>query len=87
MHKTIGETLTARRRELGLSQSELAGLLADYGVTVTNQAVSKWENDVNQPGAGQFLALCAALEIEDVMGAFTGGSAGYLSGLDYEGRN
>lgn len=86
MHKTIGETLTARRRELGLSQSELAGLLADYGVTVTNQAVSKWENDVNQPGAGQFLALCAALEIEDVMGAFTGGSAGYLNGLDYEGR-
>jgi repressor LexA len=87
MHKTIGEVLTARRKELGLSQAELAGALAKYGVKVTNQAVSKWENDATEPGAEQFLALCAALGIDDVRGAFSGGAGdGYFRGLNYEGR-
>jgi repressor LexA len=86
MHKSIGETLTARRRELGLSQTELAAALKKYGVRVTNQAVSKWENDITQPGAGQFLALCAALDIDDVRGVFQNGGDGYLRGLNYEGR-
>ena len=41
MHKSIGEVLAARRKELGLSQAELAGRLGMLGVGVTNQAVSK----------------------------------------------
>lgn len=87
MRRSIGEIFSARRRELGLSQSELAGRLGMLGVDVTNQAVSKWENGVTEPGAEQFLALCAALDIEDIRGAFSGGSLeGYFRGINYEGR-
>ena len=84
MRRSIGEIFSARRRELGLSQSELAGRLGMLGVDVTNQAVSKWENGVTEPGAEQFLALCAALDIEDIRGAFSGGSLeGYFRGINH----
>lgn len=87
MRKNIGEILSLRRKALGLSQSELAGRLGMLGVDVTNQAVSKWENGATEPGAEQFLALCAVLDIEDVRGAFSGGSfEGYFKELNYEGR-
>ncbi len=87
MHNSVGETISARRRELGLSQAELAGRLKILGIDVTNQAVSKWENGATEPGANQFLALCAALDIEDIRGAFSGaGFDGYFKGLSYEGR-
>lgn len=87
MHKNIGEALSSRRKELALSQTELAARLGMLGIGVTNQAVSKWENGVTEPGAEQFLALCAALDIEDIRGAFSGGSPeGYFKGLNYEGR-
>lgn len=42
MRKSIGEILNAKRRELGFSQSELAAALAEDGIEVTNQAISKW---------------------------------------------
>ena len=56
------------------------------GVGVTNQAVSKWEKGATEPGAEQLLALCQALDIEDVRGAFIGVSEGFFRGLNYEGR-
>ena len=86
MHKSIGEVLAARRKELGLSQAELAGRLGMLGVGVTNQAVSKWEKGATEPGAEQLLALCEALDIEDVRGAFISVSEGLFRGLNYEGR-
>ena len=87
MYKNIGEILTARRKELGLSQGELAQRLGGEGIEVTNQAVSKWENGSTLPNAKQFLALCRALEIDDIGGQFLGGaSGGLLSGLDSLGR-
>lgn len=69
---SIGETLTRLRLEQGLSQRELAAQLCAQGVQVSNQAVSKWENDSTQPNARQFLALLRIFRVRDALSAFTG---------------
>lgn len=86
MYKDIGSIISVRRKELGINQSELARKLNLLGVEVSNQAISKWENGTTQPNARQFLALCDALDIEDIRGVFSGSGEGLLSGLDMEGR-
>lgn len=87
MSKSIGEILNSKRRELGFSQAELASALAIDGIEVTNQAISKWETGSTLPNARQFLALCRALEIDDISGTFDGGSrGGLLAGLNTVGR-
>ena len=86
MYERIGEALAARRRELGLSQGELAEALTLRGLSVTNQAVSKWEKGATLPNARQLLILCQVLEIEDVRGEFSGGAEGVFAGLDGRGR-
>lgn len=87
MQKNIGEILNQRRKELGLSQSGLAEKLRAEGIGVTNQAISKWENGSTYPNAKQFLALCRALEIDDINALFLGESSGnILAGLDAAGR-
>lgn len=88
MSRSIGEVLNARRRELGLSQSELASRLLDEDIEVTNQAISKWENGNTLPNAKQFLAVCRCLEIDDIAGRFDSGpEGGLLAGLDSKGRH
>lgn len=82
----IGRILCEKRREAGLSQAELADALSSYGVGVTNQAISKWENGSTLPSAVQFLALCRALNIEDIAAEFYPQSGGVLSGLNAAGR-
>ena len=87
MSRSIGEILNAKRRELGLSQSELASRLSEEGIEVTNQAISKWENGNTLPNAKQFLSVCRALEIDDIAGQFGSASeGGLLAGLDNAGR-
>lgn len=87
MNRGIGDIINARRKELCLSQSELAGLLLKDGIEVTNQAISKWETGATLPNAKQFLALCRVLEIDDIGGTFeNGGMGGILSGLNTVGR-
>ena len=86
MYRDIGEVLTEKRKALGLLQAELAVKLKTEGVSVTNQAISKWENGMTLPNARQFLALCRALEIDDIGGEFTEGGGGLLSGLNTAGR-
>ena len=86
MMNEIGSILLARRRESGLSQTELAEALTLRGLPVTNQAVSKWEKGSTLPNARQFLALCRILGIEDVRGEFSGGAEGVFAGLDRKGR-
>lgn len=87
MSNSIGEILNSKRRELGFSQTELASALAIDGIEVTNQAISKWETGSTLPNARQFLALCRALEIDDISGTFDGGSRdGLLAGLNTVGR-
>ena len=82
----IGELLRARRRELGFDQAELAARMTALGYPVSNQAISKWENDSTVPNAHQLLALCDILEIDDIRGYLAGGGAGLLHGLNAEGR-
>lgn len=82
----IGKTIGQARREAGLSQAELAARLTMLGVNVTNQAVCKWEKGTTLPNARQFIVLCAALGIDDVLGEFTNGRYGAYSGLNVVGR-
>ena len=72
----IGKTISEARRNAGLSQAGLAARLTMLGVDVTNQAVCKWENGSTLPNARQFIILCAALGIDDVLGEFTNGKYG-----------
>lgn len=82
----IGKTIAQARREAGLNQAELAVRLNMLGVDVTNQAISKWESGASLPNARQFIILCAALGIEDVLAEFTDGRHGAYAGLNSEGR-
>jgi len=82
----IGEVISVKRKELGINQAELAARLNALGASVTNQAVSKWENGSTMPNARQFLQLCSVLGIEDIRGEFSQGREGIFSGLNREGR-
>lgn len=81
----LGEKLTALRRRAKLSQRALAERLAAYGVEVTNQAVSKWETGLTQPNAEQFLALCRALDVDNIAAEFLGRRGGLLRELNEAG--
>lgn len=81
----FGEKLTALRRRAGLSQKELALRLAVYGVHVTNQAISKWEKGQTQPNADQFIALCRAMEVDNITDEFLGRHSGVFRNLNDEG--
>lgn len=78
----LGKKLTELRRRAGLSQKELSTRLTIYGIAVSNQAVSKWENGMTQPSAEQFLALCRALDVEDISAEFFGRRSGLLRELN-----
>ncbi len=82
----LGEIIAARRKELGINQAELAQRLLLAGMSVSNQAISKWEKGTTLPNAKQFLALCKVLDIEDINGSFISGSTGLLHDLNMEGR-
>ena len=83
MYKTFGETIASLRRAHGMRQQTLADALAEAGVPVSNQAVSKWENDATLPNAQQFLTLCRVLDVDDIAGTFSDGDAGgLLAGLN-----
>ena len=83
--QNLGDKLTSLRRRAGLSQKALAERLARYGVTVSNQAVSKWETGLTQPNAEQFLALCRALDAENITAEFFGRRSGMLRDLNDAG--
>ena len=86
MYDRIGELIARRRKELGMNQAQLAASMNKMGFSLSNQAVSKWENGSTLPNARQFLALCDALGVDDIRGVFSGRGEGLLSGLDREGR-
>ena len=72
MEKKIGGILALHRKEKKLSQIDLAEKLQNYGINVSNAAVSTWEKDISAPNAHQFLALCKILEITDIYNEFIG---------------
>lgn len=54
----IGKFIQARRKSIGITQSELAEKLY-----VTDRAVSKWENGICIPDASNIIQLCKLLDI------------------------
>lgn len=56
---SIGERITALRKEQGLSQGQLADAL-----DVSRQAVSKWENDQASPDTLKLIKLAEVLDTE-----------------------
>lgn len=71
-----GRVIRKRRREQGLTQNQLAGLLH-----VSAQSVSKWENGASTPDIAMLPKLAAAL------GTTVDGLLGYSSvAADYDGR-
>ena len=72
MEKKIGITLATYRKDKKMSQIELADKLRNYGINVSNAAISAWEKDISSPNAHQFLALCKILGITDIYNEFIG---------------
>ncbi len=54
----IGKFIAEKRKEQGLTQMQLAEKLS-----ITDRAVSKWENGKTMPDSGIMLELCGALSI------------------------
>ncbi len=65
----VGKRIADRRREMGLSQDELAGKLY-----VTRQAVSKWEKGLSVPSIDTLAELCRlfGVSFEALLGLFEG---------------
>lgn len=61
MEKKIGITLATYRKDKKMSQIELADKLRNYGINVSNAAISAWEKDISSPNAHQF--PCALQDI------------------------
>ena len=55
---SLGNNIKKFRKELGLTQEELAGILC-----VTSQAVSKWESEAGLPDTAQIVPLARALNV------------------------
>lgn len=54
----IGKFISSKRKERGITQSELAEKLG-----ITDRAISKWENGICLPDAGNMPELCSILNI------------------------
>lgn len=58
MSETIGNRISKYRKEMSMTQEELANKMG-----VSSQAVSKWENDASCPDIGLVPQLCSILGI------------------------
>ena len=67
-NNTVGRAIAKARREKHMSITALSNLLRDFGVNVSQPAISKWETGKHVPSAYQFHALRCALDIEDLLG-------------------
>lgn len=77
----LGKKLSEARKDKKIRQAAFVKLLEEYGISMSSSSYSCWETGARTPNAYQFLALCRALNIEDVMGTFLG-DHGEVSGTD-----
>ena len=70
MEKTFGATLASVRKAAHLTQTDVARHMTEAGFPVLTQAVSKWEKDMTQPSARQFVELCRLYRIRDAVAVF-----------------
>ncbi|NCC43068.1 MAG: helix-turn-helix domain-containing protein [Clostridia bacterium] len=68
----LGTKITEARKSAKLSQKELSEQLAEYKISVSAGAISKWEKGDSMPNPYQLFALCYCLHISDVLNYFTG---------------
>lgn len=62
-------------------------MLTNYGINVSNAAISAWEKDISTPNVTQFFALCKILGITDIYNEFIGfNHDDPLSRLNEEGK-
>ena len=64
MNESMGSVIARKRKELGLTQEQLATALG-----ISFQAVSKWENDISCPDIGSIprLAEVLGVSVEELM--------------------
>ena len=86
MDINIGSTLSELRRAKKLMQKDVASKLSGYGFSVSSKTIYNWEKGLAQPNAGQFLALCDILGVEDVLWRFARIQKGPYAGLNHAGR-
>ena len=67
----IGQRIADARKRHRLSLPEFSKLLSNYGLTIKNTGLHKWESGVALPNAYQFLAVCQALGINDILDYFS----------------
>ena len=72
MNQSIGETITAFRKQNKMSQKDLADALKEYGIYVKNATVSTWEKNINIPNAVQIFSICKVLGINNIYREFIG---------------
>lgn len=62
----IGPIIAKYRKEQHLTQPELAELLKQENVIVTEKALSGWESGRTEPSVNALFALCKILQIKDI---------------------
>lgn len=63
---TIGQRIAEARKNAGMSQQSFADFLTSFGLDIQKAAESQWETGRTVPNAYQLVAICAALDIDDV---------------------
>ena len=79
----IGQQIAQARKDQKLTQPALSQLLKDYGVSVSNVAIHKWEKGQTTPNAYQLVAISQALGIGEDLSYFISGAG---QALNQEGR-
>lgn len=72
MKKNIGEVIAKHRKQMKMSQIDLAEQLAKHGIAITNAGISAWEKGNTTPGGEALLAVCEILHINDIYTEFIG---------------
>lgn len=72
MKKNIGEVIAEHRKQMKMSQIDLAERLAKHGIAITNAGISAWEKGNTTPGGEALLAVCEILHINDIYTEFIG---------------
>lgn len=80
----IGSRIAQARKRSGMSLVAFSKCLRDYGVSVGDGGLSKWETGTTIPNAYQLLAICAALGIEDEHHFFMGAYQPPLNDVGFE---
>lgn len=83
----IGNIISTKRKEMNLSQSQLAKLLQEkMGITVRSTAISTWERGVSEPSVSTFMSMCKLFGVTDIYGAYFGSNPDEpFKGLNMEG--